>query len=743
MTIDNAIVIFVSLEPLFRPRTVAVVGASTARDKAGNAMMRSLSGFPGELYPVNPRADVIEGRPAYPSLGAIPGPVDLAVLVVPPPAVPGVLAEAADAGVRAAVVCAGGFAESGADGMALQRRVAAIARTRGIRVLGPNTSGFMHPEAGVLANFLPAVTRLRPGPVAFVAQSGSVNLALSFLADAEGLGLRLGVGLGNAADVSFADVLDYLAGDGGTRAVGLHVEGVSDGRALSGAVRRLAERKPVVALKIGRSDVGEFARSHTGALTGDYELTRAALRQAGAVVVDDLAELVDAVGALARTRLPARRRPGVGIVTGQAGPGLIVADTLRSAGVSVPDLDTATLERLSGLLPPLTYQRNPVDTGRPEQTFPDVLATVAADPAVDLLLVYALEEPDAVDPAAALRAAGAAVSTMPTVFGGGGPRDVLDARRAELGSLGVPAFPAPDRAARAVRALVADAAARHRLAHAGDVRMPPPRALPPGPIDEDAAKALLADAELRGPERRACDGRAAAHAALDLLGGPVVVKVLDPDVLHKSDVGGVHVGVRTPSELDHALDAIDAIATGRHARYLVERQAPPGPELIVGGMRDPAFGPVVLLGVGGVGVEVAAEVAGRTALRLAPLSRGDAEEMAAALPGALLRGYRGQVPVDTAAVAAALLSVSEVLVAHADIAELDVNPLRLTADGPQVLDALVLVAPEGRRGQGAEPNPPANPGGDAGGHADGYTGGYTDGYTDGQAGGHARTRGAR
>lgn len=691
LTTGSDIVTFVSLEPLFRPRSVAVVGASAARDKAGNAMMRALAGFPGPLYPVNPRADVIEGREVYPSLDAVPDPVDLAVLVVPPPAVPGLLEEAGRCGVRAAVGCAGGFGESGTEGVALQRRVAEVARAHRIRLLGPNTSGFMNPAAGVLANFLPDVTRLRAGPVSFVAQSGGVNLALSFLADADGLGLRLGVGLGNAVDVSFPEVLDYLADDDETRAVGLHVEGVGDGRSLTATVRRLAERKPVVALKVGRSDVGDFARSHTGALTGDYELTRAALHQSGAVVVDDPTELVDALGALARTRLPPRRRPGVGVVTGQAGPGLIAADTLRSAGVAVPELSSATVERLSSLLPPVTYQRNPVDTGRPDTTFSDVLATVGADPGVDLLLVYALEEPEAVDPAEAL-SAGAGV---PAVFGGGGPRDVLDARRTALARLSVATYNSPDRAARGARALVADAAARYRIERAAQVR--PAAAARPRPLaealDEDQAKTLLEDVGLCGPRRRACADRESAHAALGGFGGPVVVKVLDPEIGHKSDVGGVHVGVRTPAELDRALDAIDRIRPGGVVGYLVEECAPPGVELIVGGLRDRAFGPAVLLAPGGVAVELAE----RTALRLAPLGRDDAAEMVASLPAALLEGYRGQAPVDRGAVETALTAVGSLLDAHGGITELDLNPLRLTEDGPLVLDALVVLDSEDRR----------------------------------------------
>lgn len=672
----------VGLGPMFAPASIAVVGASSTPNKAGAAAMDALSGFAGALYPVNPRPGVIAGRPAVASVAAIGAPVDLAVLVVPPAAVPGALADCAKGGVRAAVLCAGGFAEAGPAGAALQAEAAAIAATHGIRLLGPNTSGFVNPVDGVLATFVPTVAELPAGPAAIVAQSGGVNLALCFLAAGDGLGIRLGVGLGNAVDVGFADVLDHLADDADTRAVALHVEGVADGRALTAAVARVTARKPLVALKVGRADVSDFARSHTGALTGNFALTRAALTQAGAVVVDDPTELIDALRALSARRMPPRRRPGVGVVTGQAGPGLIIADLLRAADVSLPELSPATTASLDVLLPPLTYQRNPVDTGRPAETFADVLVAVARDPAIDALAVYALDEPDALDPAAALRAVPEAADVV-TVFGTGGLSSTLDSRQAAVGA-GFAFYRSPDRLARAVAALVADSAARWRRK---DPARPAPEAgeLEPGPLDEDAAKRLLAAAGLRTPERMVCASWAEAEAALAALGAPVVVKILDPTVTHKSDVGGVHANVASTVDLHAALARIDAIE-GSARRYLVEAQAPPGVELIVGGLRDPAFGPVVLLAPGGVAVELARE----PILRLAPLSRADAEEMVAALPAGLLAGYRGAPAVDVDAVAGTILAVADVLTGFVDIAELDVNPVRLTADGPIALDALVV-----------------------------------------------------
>ena len=684
------------LDPLLRPRSIAVVGASASPDKAGHAMMQALDGFTGELRPINPRGGTVRGRTALTSLDELPDPVDLAVLVIPPQAVPGAIDEAAEAGVRAAVVCAGGFAESGPEGHALQQQAVEAARRGGVRLLGPNTSGFMNPVDGVTANFMPAAAALRPGTVGVVAQSGGVNLAIAFLLERAGIGLRLGVGLGNAPDVGFAQMLDYFADDDVTTAVGLHVEGIADGIEVTRALRRITARKPVVAYKVGRSDVGDFARSHTGALTGSYALTRAALAQAGAVVVDSLDEMVAALQALRSVRLPAapRTATGVGVLTGQAGPGLVVADVLGARGVRVPELAPTTLDGLGELLPPLTYQRNPVDTGRPSATFPDVLRLVSAEPGIDVVGVYALDEPGVLDPVRAVEGAAGRV-----LFATGGPTAVVDRHRERLDEIGVPLYSSPGDLAVGLAALVGDAAAR-------SVPDAPPAAATRSlgrDLDEDEAKSLFETHGLRTVRRRVADDRAAAHTALDELGSadrPVVVKVLDAAVLHKSDLGGVHVGVRSRAELDAALDAIDAIDGTSRRRYLVEEQAPSGTELIVGGVRDEVFGPVVLLGLGGFGAELTGGPGSEPVLRLAPLSAERAAEMVDALPHAVLDGFRGAPRVDREAVAATLLAVSDVLTQHHDITEIDLNPVRVTARGPIVLDAVVVVRTPGEEGHG-------------------------------------------
>jgi acetate---CoA ligase (ADP-forming) len=682
-----------SLDALIRPASIAVVGASSSPGKAGHQLMRALDGFAGRLYPVNRAGGEILGHRAWPSVVDLPEPVDLAVLIVPAPAVPEVIDQCAAAGARAAIVCAGGFAEAGPEGAELEASAARAAAGAGMRLLGPNTSGLVNPVDGVLATFVSSVRAIPPGRLAIVAQSGGVNLAVAMAAASEGLGVRLAIGLGNAADVDHAELLDWLAADPATGAIALHLEGARDGRRLAEAVARAVQAKPVIALALGEADVGDFARSHTGTLATNWRLVRAALRQAGAVVVDDTTELLDAARALRLVRLAPAASAGVGVVTAQAGPGLLVTDRLRARGVRVPELGEATRERLGELLPPMTYQRNPVDTARPDERFGKVVATVQRDPGVDAALVYALHEPGALDPADLLGPAKANPST-PLLLVTGGPREEIDRLRGTVEAGAVPVLTGPERGADAMRALVADAtAAARRLAAgaeaAGKATRPAGEAAPLyGPLDEDQAKRVLEGIGLRAPRRRVCASREQARAAVAEL-RPAVVKVLDPAITHKTEVGGVHLGVEPGPSLEAALDAVDRLVSP--ARYLIEELLPAGLDLIVGGLRDPSFGPVVLVGLGGV----VAEALGDTSLRPAPLSAGDGHEMLAELRGReLLDGFRGGPTVDRAALVALLRSVGDLLLAHPEIAELDVNPLRATGGGELIAaDALIVVDP--------------------------------------------------
>jgi len=693
------------LDALFAPRGVAVIGASRDPGKLGAVMARSLSRFPGPVVGVNARdADPQAGRFATVADAAAtaPGPIDLAVLCVPAAVSAQALADAARAGIRAALVCSGGYAEAGGPGVRYQQELVAAAAAAGVALIGPNTSGFLVPSRGLTASFVPGAAAVPAGPVAVVAASGGINHALAFLLAEADLGVSLAVGLGNAVDVTAADVLSHLAEDEATRAVALHVESVQDGPALLAAVRALTARIPVAALVVGRNDVADFARSHTGALATSWRTTRAALRAAGAVLVDDERQLVDAVTALSALRLPPavgpaagpaagpRVGPGVGIVTAQAGPGLLHVDGLRGRGVAVPPLTDATQAALRDLLPPLTYQANPVDTGRPGPGFGQVLATVAADPGVDLVSVYALAEPDALDLPAAAQAV-AAGGAGPIVVGLGGPPEQVTPQRQALRKLGVPALGGPTALTVAVAALLDDAQARgrSRSRSGSETGHPPvPVAVPRRDLDEDEAKTILGDLGIATPSRRACADRAAAHRALAELPGPVAVKLLDAAVTHKSDVGGVHLGIRDAAGLDAALDGLEAVGA---SRFLLESMAPAGVDLIVGASRDPVFGPVVLVGLGGVVAEALADVA----IAPAPLSIGEAGALAGELSGrALLDGFRGGPVADRAALGAVLAALGDLLVHHPEIEDVEINPLRVTAGGLLALDAVLTMDKE-------------------------------------------------
>jgi acetyltransferase len=674
------------LSGLFTPSRIAVVGASRSPGKLGAALARSLAPFAGErrsVALVNSRDDTM-----YRSISAAAAdePVDLAMICVPASACPDVLAEAAAAGVRAAVICGGGFAEAGGDGVALQQQLAATVAATPIRLLGPNTSGFLSPGTRLTASFVPGAAQVRPGAVGVVAASGGVNHALAFLLAEAGHGVSLGVGVGNGVDVTAADVLDHLAADPATRAIALHVESVADGRRLVDAVARAAARKPVVALVVGRHDVGAFAASHTGALATSWRTTRAALAQAGAVLASDERELVDAAGALSVTRLGPAADPGAGVVTAQAGPGLLLLDELRGRNAPVREFSAATQAALGALLPPLTFQRNPVDTGRPGPELTQVLAAVAADPGSDVIAGYALHEPDAVDLVGVVTAATAG-SPVPVVFGVGGTGEaVLTARRGLLAA-GIAVAADPHGVATATAALLADARVRYRRERAQSG----PAGAAASPVadgtgfDEDAAKDILGQAGIATMPRRACNSRAEAHEALADLGGPVAVKLLDAAVLHKTEVGGVRLGVRTPAELDDALDALERAGA---RRFLVERMAPDGVDLVVGARHDPVFGPVVLAGLGGTAAEALADFT----VRLAPLPAAEAAAMPAELAGyALLTGWRGGPVLDPEALGQVIAGLGDLLAASPRLGEIEINPLRLTASGLFALDAVIIV----------------------------------------------------
>ena len=679
-----------ALRALFDPRGVMVIGASASPEKLGAVMAASLqtSGLP--LARVNPRAStdgfVNSAADAARQIAAAGGSPDLAVICVPAIATATALRDCAAAGATAALVCSGGFSEIGPEGTEIEDRVREELARSGMRLVGPNTSGFFAPVRRLIASFVPGAHNVAAGPVGVVAASGGVNHMLAFRLSAQGIGVSLGIGIGTGIDVGHADVLHHLAEDEQTRVIALHLESCDDGPALLAAVRAAAERKPVVALVVGRNNVAEFARSHTGALATSWRTTRSVLAQAGAVVVDDEEQLISAVIGLSAGRIAATAHPGVALITGQAGPGLLIADELASRKVELPTLSEPTRRRLGELLPPLTYQANPVDTGRPGQSFPEVIAAVSDDDSADVVGVYGLTEP-VLDMVGSVQQARALQhGRTPVLIAMDGPADDITSIRSTAVAAGIPFVTGPLGLAQALAGLAEDARLRART---GDDRIVEGLRIEAREgWDEHATKKLVAGVGIATPRRRVAATQEQAHSAFAELNTPLAVKILSETVLHKSDIGGVHLGVSDLAALDAAFDALRTLGA---EQVLIEEMAPAGVDLIVGARRDPVFGPIVLLGIGGT----AAEAIGDVVIRSAPLSIETASDMPDELAAReLLRGWRGGPVADIDDLAACITGLGGMLAANEWIDEIEVNPLRITAEGAVALDAVLVTRKE-------------------------------------------------
>ncbi|HET9929280.1 MAG TPA: acetate--CoA ligase family protein [Polyangiaceae bacterium] len=676
-----------NLERLFAPASVAVVGASASPEKAGYQAMLALSAFGGDVFAINPKGGSVLGRTALPSLRALSRPVDLVVFAVPAPACVEAVREAIECGCGGGLIVSGGFSESGAAGAALEAELERSCRQSGFRLLGPNTAGFVNKQLSLTASFLPSAERIPSGHVAVVAQSAGINLTVSFLLAKLGYGVSCAVGLGNSVDVDAADVLEFVAGQPETKSIALHLEGVRDGRRLYEAILRISPVKPITVFTVGKTDIGEFARSHTGNLIGSYALRSSALEQAGAVLVESTEELAIAAAALSLHRLSPKPKPGVGVITAQAGAGLAMLDLLKSKGVAVPMLTAPTRARIGRHLSPMTYQENPVDTGRPGPSFAEVVTAVAQDDDIDAVITYALSEPAALLPSECLPAIKRGVTT-PILFGTMGPRDEVSETSVALRAQGFYVAESPEELARAGTALARDAAQRARVARRkGHVRFPV-ATLPLSPPDEHTAKQTLDALGIPTPRRVVCATREDAREALRQLEKPVVAKILSPEIEHKTELGGVQLNVRDEAALDAAIARLDAIPLTSRRRYLIEEMAPAGLELIVSATRDVSFGPTVMVGLGGTFAEALRD----TVTRLAPLGLEEAEEMLEQLRAApLLAGWRGGPKLDRTAVARCIVALGDFLNANGSVRELEINPLRVYPSGVLALDALLIL----------------------------------------------------
>lgn len=439
-----------SLERLLEPESIAVIGASEDREKIGYAAMSNAELFTGDVYPVNPNADEISGRRCYDTIAEVNDDVDLALLCVPREITPTVVEQCGRANVGGVVSYAAGFSEASAEGADIEDEIVSVAQNHGLTVLGPNTSGFINPESGVYASFVSAVSDVEPGPVSVVAQSGGINHILLFMAIQGTVGISKAIGLGNAADTGFSEVISALDADTTTESIVLHVEGSDDARGLLETCRSV--ETPVTMYKVGQDDVGAFAASHTGSMVGEYQLYEAGCAQYGVPMADSCQELIDVGNALALS--PEPNGSNVALVTGQAGPGIAITDRLKKAGVSFPTLSAQTQEIVDDVLPGLTYTSNPVDTGQPpdDASYERLLSTIAGDPNVDILLVYQLYEARADYPVEILERI-REEHNLPIVFATNGPSPAVDEGIDRFQSAGLAAYRSPERAASVVGGL--------------------------------------------------------------------------------------------------------------------------------------------------------------------------------------------------------------------------------------------------------------------------------------------------
>ncbi|GAB7021114.1 CoA-binding protein [Halostagnicola bangensis] len=439
-----------ALDSLFDPDGVAVVGASATEGKIGYEAMQNAIGYDAPIYPVNPSGSgTVFGREFVSSVTEIDGPVDLALSCVPGPVVPDVIEDCGRAGIGAAVIFSGGFAEAGEEGEQLQRRLVEAADDGNVHLLGPNTSGFLRPAEDLHATFATGTEDIRSGNVAIIAQSGGIAFATAFRAENEGRGVSAMVGLGNSANVGFQEAIDFFDTDDQTDSIVLHVEGTDDARGLLETCQSAST--PVVAYNVGEQDVGDFAESHTGSLTGDHELYEAGFAQYGVPTVRSVAELYDAGTALADCPRPSG--PNVGVVTAQAGPGIAITDRLKGEGATLPSLSDETQAVVEEILPGITFSANPVDTGRPMPEFGDVVEAVARDENVDIVLVYELFEEGLGFPTETLEGLPEATG-KPIVFATGGARAALEPELEKMTECDIPTYTTPERGADAVGALV-------------------------------------------------------------------------------------------------------------------------------------------------------------------------------------------------------------------------------------------------------------------------------------------------
>ena len=703
-----------SLDAILRPQRIAVIGASRTPNTIGHRIVASLVrfGFTGAVYPVNPKAAAVHALPAWPGVLELPHAPDVAIVTVPKEHVLEVADEAGRRGTRALVVISAGFREVGGEGVERERRLVEVVRRHGMRLVGPNCMGMINTDPAVSMNATFASPMPPFGRAAFVSQSGALGVSILDYAKEFGIGIAQFVSMGNKPDVSGNDLLLHWEHDPQIGVILMYVENFGNPRRFLEIASRITRSKPIVVVKAGRSEVGaRAASSHTGALAASDSAVDALLRQAGVLRAASIEELFDMAMAFSVLRPPRSRRTAV--IGNSGGPGVLAADALEERGLDLVEFAPSTVERLAPLFPAEASIRNPLDmiASANPAGYRVALDAVLADARVDAAVAI-FTPPLGVDPSEVASAIGSVAQAHPekpvlAVLMG---RERLPEAKHQLQLAGVPAYIFPESAARALGALARYGEIGARPAAAADLPVLPASAR--SRTGEIVARARR-DGRLKLTEQEAfgvieaygiptigatvATSADEAVRAAEAIGYPVVLKVVSPQVIHKLDVGGVRLGLGDAAAVRAAHDDIlagvrSAVPGARVEGVLVQQQAVAGRELIVGMTRAPGFGGMVMVGLGGTWVELLRDVA----FRIAPIGLEDAREMLLSLRGAAILGaVRGQPAVPLARLQDILVRVGMIADAHPEIAELDINPLAVGAEGGVALDARVLLATEG------------------------------------------------
>lgn len=696
-------------EELFHPGSVAVVGASRNPEKVGYAVFANLvqAGFPGKIYGVNPGGGELFGHPLYPSIDAIPGPVDLGVFVVPPKAILEGIPRLAAKGMPAGIVISAGFKEIGGAGVALERSLREAAISAGVRVLGPNCLGLIDTHALLNASF----SRGTPpkGYISFFSQSGALATAVLDWAIGRNVGFSKFVSLGNKADISESDILEYLADDPSTRVILGYVESIDDGRRFLRAARNVTPRKPVIIVKAGATAAGaRAASSHTGSLAGSDHAYAAAFRQGGVLRARTVEDLFDLALGFAMQPLP--RGDRLLILTNAGGPGILAADTASLLGIPLAGVSASLRERILSALPPTASLGNPVDIigdARADR-YGSVLTALRDEPSVDAVLVLltpqAMTEPEETARATVSAFAGSDKTVLASFLG----EATVGASRRILSDGGIPNYAVPERAVETLSAMLRYSRIRSAdgpaAAEAPSIRPESAErlvgeALSSGrrALGEEESRGILEAYGFTFPRHAFAGTSDAAVAAYREMGcASAVMKIVSPQVQHKTDVGGVRLGLRGAEDVARAFMEITASVrrlapSAWISGVSIQEMVTGGRELIVGMSRDPQFGPLLMFGLGGIYVEVLKDVA----FRVAPVSRREAGEMVREIRAwPLLAAYRGSEPADEGAIVEALLQVSRLSCDFPEIQELDINPLLVLPKGKGIraIDCRMTIA---------------------------------------------------